>query len=323
MSTRPTNLAAERTASPGPERPGVDPAPQRRSRPAVTSGQLGGPSLGADAPQLELVPGPGPVAPARRPRWYLEALVIVWLAWIYDAITNLPAEREHEAIAHGYAVLHLEQWLHLDPELALNHWLYHHPLLGLLAGDYYDNVHFIVTFGVVGWLWWRHPREYRPLRVGLVLVNVIGFVVYWLWPMAPLRLLPGAGAYDIVAITHAYGGWHQGILAHAANQFASMPSLHLAWAVWSAYSVWYVFRRHRWAVLVWIYPVVTLLDVLATANHFVLDCAAGVATVAAATAAGFVVVRRWDGWRQRRAGPVPAALKQLSREPDLDEGPFA
>jgi hypothetical protein len=248
----------------------------------------------------------------RRPRWYLEALTIVWLTWAYDAISNLPALRQHEAISHGWAVLHIERFLHIDPELAMNHWLYHHPLLGLLAGDYYDNAHFVVTFGVIGWLYWRHPDAYRPLRTTLVLVNVIGFAVFWLWPMAPFRLLPHAGAYDIVALTHAFGGWQSGTLAKVANQYAAMPSLHLAWAVWSALSVWYVVRRRhpRSAWAAWVYPVLTLLDVLATANHFVIDCAAGVATVAVSAAAGFAVERRLAARRAARiaadrAGAAP------------------
>jgi hypothetical protein len=143
--------------------------------------------------------------PSRRPRWWLELLVIVWLAWVYDLISNLPARRERAATAHARSVLHLEARLHLDPERALDTWLHGHPLLGLLAGDYYDNLHFIVTFAVIGWLWWRHPREYRPLRTTLVLINVIGFFVYWRYPMAPPRLLPGAHFYDIVALTHAIG----------------------------------------------------------------------------------------------------------------------
>jgi hypothetical protein len=206
--------------------------------------------------------------------------VLVWLLWAYDAITNLPAEREHEALRHGFAVLHLEQRLHLDPERALNRWLDHHHLLGLLAGDYYDNLHFIVTLGVVGWLWWRHPRQYRPLRTTLVLINVVGFVVYWVYPMAPPRLLPGQHFADIVALTHAIGGWHSGALSKAANQFAAMPSLHLAWASWSALAVWTILRGRRWAWTVWLYPAFTVVVVMATGNHFLSDCVAGVATTA-------------------------------------------
>jgi hypothetical protein len=224
---------------------------------------------------------------SRRPRWWPEVLAIVWLLWVYDAITNLPALRQRAAMAHGWGVLHLEERLHLDPEGSLNHWLDHHHLLGLLAGDYYDNLHFIVTLSIVGWLWWRHPREYRPLRTALVLVNVVGFLVYWLYPVAPPRLLPGQHIYDIVALTHALGGWHSGALSKAANQFAAMPSLHLAWASWSSLAVWIVIHGRRWAPLVWVYPVLTAAVVMATGNHYLTDCVAGVATTGVAALVAF------------------------------------
>jgi predicted membrane protein len=234
-----------------------------------------------------------PVA-TRRPRIWWQLLVIVWLAWAYDAITNLPSLRERAALAHGLAILHLEERLHLDPERAMDYWLHGHSTLGLLAGDYYDNLHFIVTFAVLGWLWWRHPAEYRPLRTTLVLVNVIGFVVFWLYPVAPPRLLPGQHIWDIVAITHALGGWHSGTLAKAANQFASMPSLHLGWASWSALAVWVVFRHRRWSWLAWLYPVLTTVVVLATGNHFLLDCFAGVATTAVSAAVAYPAHHWWN-----------------------------
>ncbi len=250
--------------------------------------------------------------PRRRSRWWLEALVIVWLLWVYDAITNLAALREHAAMAHGLAVLRLEVDLHLDPERALNHWLQHHHLLGLLAGDYYDNIHFVVTLAVVGWLWWRHPRHYRPLRTAIVLVNVIGFVVYWQYPVAPPRLLGGEHFFDTVALSHALGGWHSGALSKAANQFAAMPSLHLAWAAWSALAVWMVVRGRRGAVLVWIYPILTTVDVMATANHFLLDCVAGSATVAVAALVALRIHRALDARRSGTDGSPPQRAARSS-----------
>ncbi|HLI00398.1 MAG TPA: phosphatase PAP2 family protein [Acidimicrobiales bacterium] len=238
------------------------------------------------------------IAPRRRPRWWGEALVIVFLTWAYDAITNLPAVRHRAAIRHGFDVLHLEQHLHIDAEHALDTWLHGHYLLGQLAGDYYDNIHFIVTFAIIGWLWWRHPEEYRPLRTALVLINVIGFLIFWLYPSAPPRLLPGQHYFDIVALTHAIGGWSTGPTTSVANLYAAMPSLHLGWATWSALAVWFVFRRRRWSLLVWLYPIVTTVDVLATGNHFLLDCVAGAATTAVSAAIAFGG-REW--WRRRQA----------------------
>lgn len=218
-----------------------------------------------------------------RPRWWIEAFFIVWLLWIYDAVSNLAPMREAAAMRHAWEVLHFEQRLHIDPEKALNHWMSLHLGLGWWVSNYYDNAHFVVTLGLVWWLWWRRPEHYRGLRTSLVLINVIGFTVYWLWPMAPPRLLIGGGFVDIVAVTHAFGAWHAGLLKSVANQFAAMPSLHMAWATWCAIVVWRLYGKHRWVATVWLYPAITAVAVMATANHFLTDVVAGVLTAFVAT----------------------------------------
>ncbi len=231
--------------------------------------------------------------------------MIVWLAWVYDMISNLAPFRETAAIRNGAGILHLEALLHVDPERALDTWLAGHPLLGVVTGDYYDNAHFVVTFAVIGWLWWHHPRQYRPMRTALILANLIGFAVFWLYPVAPPRLLPGARFADIVALTHAIGGWHSGTLGHEANQFASMPSLHLGWAVWAAWAAWRVWRGRRFAVLVWAYPAATAVAVMATGNHYLLDVVAGIVTTAMSVVAADAIDRRLRRRRSDRAGRRP------------------
>lgn len=254
----------------------------------------------------------------RRPRWWVEAAVLVWLLWAYDATANLAHLRQAAAVAHARSVVHLEAVLHLDPELAMDRWLAGHPLLGWWVSTFYDNAHFVVTLGVLGWLWWRHPGPYRPLRTALAGLNVVALAVFWWWPMAPPRLVPGYGAVDVVAATGAPGSWHAGTLAHHANELAAMPSLHLAWAVWSAWALWQVWRSgaaggraRRWAPVVWAYPASVAVGVLATGNHFVADVAAGV-VLAAAVVPAADRVHRWLG---RLAGPVPAPLAPGAADP--------
>ncbi len=255
-----------------------------------------------------------------RPRWWVEALVVVWLCWVYDAIDNLAPLRVHAAVAHGQGVLSLERSLHIDPELALNRWLDAHRTLGLLLSDYYDNAHFVVTLGLLGWLWYRRADIYRPLRNTLVAINVLGFVVFWLYPTAPPRLLAGSGFDDVVASTGALGGWHTGPLAAAANQFAAMPSLHMAWAVWCALVVWALSKRLWVRVVAVLYPCVTCVAVLATGNHYLLDVFAGVATAALAT----LLVRAVEAWRRSHRVPRPRrASRPAERTAQIEPAPGA
>jgi hypothetical protein len=218
------------------------------------------------------------VAPLRRARWWGEALTIAWLCWLYDAITNVAPLRLHAALAHAHDLLSFEQAVGIDPELSLDRWLAGHRALGLIVSDYYDNAHFIVTLGLLGFLWWRRADIYRPLRNALVGVNLLGFLIFWLFPVAPPRML--GGFTDVVATTGAIGSWHTGALASHANELAAMPSLHMAWAGWCAVVVWRLTERRWLRALGALHVVVTVFAVLATGNHFVLDVIGGVATLA-------------------------------------------
>jgi hypothetical protein len=217
-----------------------------------------------------------------RPRWWVELITIAWLAWVYDIVNNLAPLRYRVAIGHGVGIWHLEQTLHLDPEAALNGWLVHRHALAVVSSYYYDNAHFAVTLGLLGWLWWKRADIYRPMRSALVLMNVLGLAVFWLYPVAPPRMLKGFS--DVVASTGTVGEWHSGALASAANQLAAMPSLHMAWAAWCGFVIWQLSERAWARALALLYPCLTCLAVLATGNHYLLDVFAGLATAALAVA---------------------------------------
>jgi len=238
-----------------------------------------------------------PPSPRGRPRWWTQAAIIALFLWAYDAINNLNPVRHAVALAHGSSLMRIELRTHLDPELALNRWLAPHLALGRLIGDYYDTAHFVVTLTLLGLVWWRHPPRYRMLRNALIGINVIGFAVFWLFPVAPPRMLNSFGFVDVIAVTHAVGAWSSSAVASQANEYAAMPSLHMAWALWCAVAVWCVRRDRLSRIAAVAYVLVTAVAVLATANHYFLDVAAGVAT--AALAAGVAVV--WE--RRRPAAP--------------------
>lgn len=222
-------------------------------------------------------PGPDPIgASVRRASWWSQLLVIGWLYWLYDAVNNLSAVRERSALSHASSIWRLEGSLRINVEHALNRWTDANHLIGLLLADFYDIAHLFVTLALILVLWWRFPAAYRPLRTALVTVNLIGFAVFWCYPVAPPRML--SGFIDVVSATHAIGSWHSGTLGSAANEFAAMPSLHVAWALWCTVAVWRVTKRAPWRIVAVAHTVLTVVAVLATANHFTLDVVAGFAT---------------------------------------------
>lgn len=244
-----------------------------------------------------------------RTRIWIELALIVWLCWVYDMIANLAPLRNALAHQDAASIYAFERFIHLDPEMAMDHWMYHHLTFAVWVSNYYDNAHFVVTLGALVVIWWKWPDRYRPLRNSLVLLNVFGMAVYWLFPTAPPRLFEPSKFYDVVAATHAFGSWHTGTLATAANQLAAMPSLHLGWACWSAFAIWRVLPRRRWSHLIWLYPFATALAVLSTGNHFLMDVLAGIADFAIST----VIADRFQAWwtarqARRAVGGAPVTV---------------
>jgi len=245
----------------------------------------------------------------RAPIW-IELLVIAWLFWLYDVVNSLAPVRQLEALSNGRGLISAERSLGLDPELTLNHWLAAHHTLGLAASYYYFFAHGVVTAAVLILLWWKDPRLYIRQRTQLVIINLIGFLIFWRYPLAPPRLL-GEGFVDVVAASHAFISWHSGVLAHDADQLAAMPSLHVAWAIWSGVSLWQLYRRRLVAALAVLYPLTTTLVVMATGNHYLFDVAAGAGCVPAA----YVLYRAGSRWlsellARRRAAPTGGLVRE-------------
>jgi hypothetical protein len=233
----------------------------------------------------------------------LTLLLAAWLIWLFDAINNLAPVRQRLAERNGERILDLEHALHLAPEHALNRWLAGHRLFGEIVVFWYENVHVAVTLAVLGWLWWRRGDLLGTMGATLVMVNLIALAVFWSFPVAPPRMLPG-GYVDSVAAVHHLPVWRLGATAIHSNQLSSMPSLHIAWATWSSIAVWRMSDRRWLRLAALIYPFLTTFAVMATANHYLADAVAA----AAITVVVFGAVNRsWsEGWPVRR--PRPARL---------------
>jgi hypothetical protein len=87
--------------------------------------------------------GPEQTTPVHRPRWWLEALIVLWLAWLYDVVNDLAPVHAGPGspYAHGRSVLDLERRLRLDPETWLNRWVAVHHAVGWWAANCYDIAH--------------------------------------------------------------------------------------------------------------------------------------------------------------------------------------
>jgi len=220
--------------------------------------------------------GPRRAGRAGRLRLLLDLVLVAWLIWLFDAVNNLAPVRQQLAERDGERIVSFERSLHLNPEHALDSWLANRGTLSQIVVFWYENVHIAVTLAVFAWLWWRRPDLLGVLRATLIIVTLIALAIFWSFPVAPPRMLPG-GYVDLVAVTHHLPAWRLGAIALHSNQLCSMPSLHVAWATWCAIAVWQISERRLPRALAVIYPFLTSYAVMATGNHYLADAVAGAA----------------------------------------------
>lgn len=218
---------------------------------------------------------PGRALQRARVRGGLLTLAVAsWLIWLFDAVNNLAPVRQHLAERNGQRVLDLERTLHLAPEHALNTWLAARATPSEIVVFWYVNVHIAVILVVLVWLWWQRPELLRVMLATLVIVTLIALAVFWSFPTAPARMLPG-GYIDLVAAVHHLPVWHLGATALNSNQLCSLPSLHIAFATWCTIAVWRLSKRRWVRAAAVIYPLLTSFAVMATANHYLADVITG------------------------------------------------
>jgi len=93
-------------------------------------------------------------------------------------------------------------------------------------------MHFAVTLAFLVWLYRRRPQAYRTARGVLLAMTLLALVGYWLYPLAPPRLMPGGGFVDTVRIWGTWGVAASEPVTSASNQYAAVPSMHVGWALW-------------------------------------------------------------------------------------------
>lgn len=140
----------------------------------------------------------------------------------------------------------------------------------------------------------------------------MALVGYYLFPLAPPRLMAGEHFIDTVQVHGTWGSMASGNLADMSNQYAAMPSMHIGWAVWCGVTI-AVLATRRWVrMLGALYPVLTLLVIVATANHFWLDALGGVLCLGFGYALTYLLYGRLPHHLPRLLATAPAAARRGS-----------
>jgi membrane-associated phospholipid phosphatase len=143
-----------------------------------------------------------------------------------------------------------------------------------------------VPLSFAGYLFFKNRRQFLYFALTFLLVNLLGFIIYYLYPAAPpwyvqqhgfvfqpLKLASTGGLAKFDAYFHI--GIFKSIYAKGSNVFAAMPSLHSAYPVIVLY---YGFKNRLG--LVNIFFAIVVLGIWFTAvyagHHYILDVLDGI-----------------------------------------------
>jgi hypothetical protein len=184
---------------------------------------------------------------------------------VVAALAGGPAE----PLARARALIGAERSLGLFFEPHVYGWVAARPWLMGLANIAYVAFHLPVMLGVLAWVWAARPGAFRLARNTFVAAQALIVAGYLLVPTAPPRMVASLG-YDSAA----------GITATRLDRlvlspYAAMPSGHAAFSLIAAGIVLCLSRNRLVRAAAALYPVVVLLEIVATGNHIWLDAAAG------------------------------------------------
>jgi hypothetical protein len=166
------------------------------------------------------------------------------------------------------------------------YWLTHqHTLLDILSGCFY-LCWIPLPLAFAGYLFYQDKEAFFRFALSFLIVNLVGFVVYYACPAAPPWYVEqygfafnphtpgntaGLGRWDNYFHVHVFAG----LYAKSSNVFAAMPSLHSAYPL----TVLYYGIRYRmrwWNALFALIMVGIWFAAVYASHHYVLDVLAGI-----------------------------------------------
>jgi membrane-associated phospholipid phosphatase len=204
--------------------------------------------------------------------------IAIWFGFLaaYQVARGLADRNPPRAFDNGLQVIDFERHANALIELTLQRVVDGSQLLATLASWTYWNSEFTVVGLALLWVYLRRNDAFVRFRNTILLANGIGLIGYVALPTAPPRMFPEWGFTDTLA-EYASVNHDSGLIAFAANPYAAMPSLHAMDALIVGIVMASVCRSRLGRAFWLLWPAWVCFSVMATGNHYWLDCVAGFA----------------------------------------------
>ena len=203
---------------------------------------------------------------------------------LYDLVRGLFDKGNlYKPFGDAMKIIDLERALHIFVEPSINAWVQNRHVLMDIAAWIYLNGHFLVTFGVLVFIYTRRNSSFYFVRNMLMVAMGIALVGYWLYPTAPPWMMREWGFADTMSdfVTGGFGSVASGPGKAFLNFYAAVPSMHVCFALIIGLSMSRLVRRRPVKVAWALYPLLVTFVVVATANHYFTDVFLGALTAGA------------------------------------------
>ena len=227
-----------------------------------------------------------------------EAALIIGLCLLYAAVSSLPRDGlEHLARANAEKLIAFENSLGFFREAGWNQWLAGTGEWAPAVFNWLYILTFLAVIPATALVYYIAARNtYFHYRNVIVISLLVALAAHAVFPAAPPRMMAEYGFVDTMKSVGP--GWYdmRDVVAYF-NSYAAMPSLHFAWAMF--FGVLFIRHRNRLLKLAGVlYPTITLAAIIVTANHYLVDAAAGAVLMALAFwmyegMRGGAVLSRW------------------------------
>ena len=195
---------------------------------------------------------------AKRHSLPVELSLVVGLYLVYEGARGLVAQNAARSVRHAHLLVSLERSVHVFFEGGVQH-----------------------AASAV-------PAAFAFVRTTLLVASGLALVGFLVFPTAPPRLA-GIGIADTVSAHEVT--LNGGLVNLLYNPYAAVPSMHIGYALVVGATLIKLARHRALRVAGALYPLLMLLVVTATGNHFFFDAFAGALVAALASVAALRIAR--------------------------------
>ena len=122
--------------------------------------------------------------------WWGEIMLALGFYFVYSTVRNAKFGGTADAYRNARTLIDVQRFFGIDHEQWLQHLALHSKALIVGSNYFYGSLHFVVTIGVMVFLFVSWPDDYPFWRNTLAVATALALVGFTFWPLMPRASCP-------------------------------------------------------------------------------------------------------------------------------------